>query len=107
VATLSQSVTILVDSSQIWKSVSDKIGKLHNDLDFYEERHGCLLCFFSCSRATNPHQEMEKTFSPSYSSSQITYVEAVEFSRFRFYRKRTASTSLVKTECPSIYVPAS
>ena len=40
---------------------------------------------------------MNKTFSPSYSSSQITYVEAeaVEFSRFRFrfHRKRTASTS--------------
>ena len=30
---------------------------------------------------------MDKTFSPSYSLSQITYVEAeaVEFSRFRFH----------------------
>ena len=35
---------------------------------------------------------MDKTFSPSYSPSQITYVEAetVGFSRFR--RKRTASS---------------
>ena len=45
----------------------------------------------------NPHWEMGKTFSPSYSSSQITYVEAeaVCFSRFRFrfHRKRTASTA--------------
>ena len=28
---------------------------------------------------------MDKKFSPSYSSSQITYAEAVEFSRFRFH----------------------
>ena len=36
---------------------------------------------------------MDKTFSPSYFSSQITYVEAeaVDLSRFRFHRKRTAS----------------
>ena len=42
----------------------------------------------------NPHWEMDKTFSPSYSSSQITYVEAeaVGFSGFRFHRKRTASS---------------
>ena len=40
---------------------------------------------------------MDKTFSPSYSPSQITYAEAVGISRFRFHRKRTASaaTSLV------------
>ena len=38
---------------------------------------------------------MDKHFSPSYSLSQITRVEAegVEFSRFRFHRKRTASAS--------------
>ena len=30
---------------------------------------------------------MDKTFSLSYSSSQITYAEAVEFLRFRFHRK--------------------
>ena len=38
---------------------------------------------------------MDKSVSPTYSSSQITYVEAeaVEFSRFRFHRKRTASTA--------------
>jgi len=43
----------------------------------------------------NPHWEMDKTFSPSYSPSQITYVEpeAVGFSRFHFHRKRTASTT--------------
>jgi len=39
---------------------------------------------------------MDKTFSPSYSPSQITYVEAEAvargFSRFRFHRKRTASS---------------
>ena len=42
---------------------------------------------------------MDKTFSPSYSSSQVAYVEAetIEFSRFRFrfrfYRKRSACTT--------------
>ena len=38
---------------------------------------------------------MDKTFSPSYSSSQIIYVEAeaLQFSRFRFHRKMTASTA--------------
>ena len=38
---------------------------------------------------------MDKTFSPSYSSSQITYVEAeaAGFSRFHFRRKKTASAS--------------
>jgi len=36
---------------------------------------------------------MDKTFSPSYSSSQITYVETEDFSRFRFRRNRTASAS--------------
>ena len=38
---------------------------------------------------------MDKTFSPSYSISEISYVEAeaVEFSRFRSHRKRTASAS--------------
>jgi len=35
---------------------------------------------------------MDKNLSPNYSSSQITYSEAVEFSRFRFHRKRTASS---------------
>ena len=38
---------------------------------------------------------MEKTFSPSYSSSQITYVEVEEF--LCFHRKRTALTSLMQT----------
>ena len=38
---------------------------------------------------------MDKTFSPSYDPSQITYVEAeaVGFSRFHFRRKRIASTA--------------
>jgi len=49
---------------------------------------------------------MDKTFSPSYSSSQITYVEAEaeEFSRFRFHfhRKRTASTSNFRFYIPSL-----
>ena len=37
-----QTVTNLVDSSQVWKvSLCDKIVKLHDDLAFYEERHGC------------------------------------------------------------------
>ena len=49
----------------------------------------------------NPHWEMDKTFSPSCSPSQITYVEAeaVGFShfRFRFHRKRTASTASAST----------
>jgi len=42
---------------------------------------------------------MDKKFSPSYSSSQITYVEAeaVEFSRFRFHKKRTTSTASAST----------
>jgi len=42
---------------------------------------------------------MDKTFSPSYSSSQITYVEAeaVGFSRLRFHWKRTASTASAST----------
>jgi len=42
---------------------------------------------------------MDKTFLPSYSPSQTTYVEAeaVGFSRFRFHRKRTASASLLPT----------
>jgi len=64
-------------------------------------RH-CYRTFIQTYSATspfNPHWEMDKTFSPSYYSIQITYVEAeaVEFSRFRFHfhRKRTASTSLV------------
>jgi len=37
---------------------------------------------------------MDKNVSPNYSSSQITYVEteAAEFLRFRFHRKRTASS---------------
>ena len=51
----------------------------------------------------NPYREMDKTCSPSYSSSQITYVEAeaVEFShcRFRFHRKRTASTASASSFC--------
>ena len=48
---------------------------------------------------------MDKTFSPSYSSSQITYVEAeaVEFSRipFHFHRKRIASTASASTSLTS------
>jgi len=46
--------------------------------------HSDLQCNFT----VNPHWEMGKTISPSYSSSQITYVEVemVEFSRFRFHR---------------------
>ena len=50
---------------------------------------------YSATSLINPHWEMDKTFSPSYSLGQITYVEAegVEFSRFRFHRKRTASTA--------------
>ena len=49
---------------------------------------------YSASSPFNPHWQMDKTLSPSYSSSQIKYVEAeaVKFSRFRFHRKRTASS---------------
>jgi len=49
---------------------------------------------YSANSPFNPHWKLDKTFSPSYLSSQITYVEAeaVEFSRFRFHRKRTASS---------------
>jgi len=62
--------------------------------------HYCYCTFIQTYSATsplNPRWEMNKKFLPSYYSSQITYVEAevVEFSRFRFHRKRTASTSLV------------
>jgi len=34
-------------------SASDKIGKLHDDLAFYEECYRCELCFISFSRATD------------------------------------------------------
>ena len=53
---------------------------------------------------------MDKTFSPSYSSSQITYVEAeaVEFSRFcfrfRFHRKKTASSFRFRFHIPGVRV---
>jgi len=51
----------------------------------------------SATSQFNPHWKMDKIFSPSYFSSQITYVEAeaVEFSRFcfRFHRRRIASTA--------------
>ena len=52
---------------------------------------------YTATSPFNPHQEMDKTFLPSYSSSLITSVEAevVEFSCFHFHRKRTTSTSLV------------
>jgi len=48
----------------------------------------------SANSPRNPRWEMDKTFSSSYSPSQITYVEAetLGFSRFRFHRKRTASS---------------
>jgi len=62
-------------------------------LSHYSYRTFIQTC--SATSPFNPHWEMDKTFSPSYSSSQITYAEAVEFSRFRFHRKRTASTSLL------------
>ena len=54
---------------------------------------------YSATSPLNPHWEMDKTFSPSYSPSQITYVEAeaVGFSRFLFHRKRTASTASAST----------
>ena len=48
----------------------------------------CSLAFIHTYNATspfNPHGKMDKTFLPSYSSSQITYVEAVEFLRFCFH----------------------
>ena len=46
---------------------------------------------------------MDKTFSPTYFSSQMTYVEAeaVEFSGFSFHRKRTASTAYASTASAS------
>jgi len=56
---------------------------------------------YSATSPFNPHREMDKNFSPSCSSSQITYVEAeaVEFSRFRFrfHRERNASTASAST----------
>ena len=52
---------------------------------------------YSGTSPFDPHREMDKNFSPSCSSSQTTYVEAEEFSRFRFHRKRTASAFLSKT----------
>ena len=39
----------------------------------------------SVTSPLDPHWEMDKTFSLSYSPSQITYAEAVGFSRFRFH----------------------
>jgi len=50
---------------------------------------------YSATSPLNPHWEMDKSFSPSYSSSQITYVESEGFSRFR--RKRTVSASLTQS----------
>jgi len=66
-------------------------------------------------RRLNPHWEMDKTFSPSYSPSQINYVEAeaVGFSRFRFHKKgpfpplplpASASTSLARVKEYAYYV---
>jgi len=57
--------------------------------------YGTFFQTYSATSRFNPHWEMDKTFSPSYSPSQITYVEAeaVGFSCFRFHRKRTASTA--------------
>ena len=52
-----------------------------------------------------PHREMGKTFSPSYSSSQITYVEAKARKFYRFHKERiafTASTSLPTTKWNAI-----
>ena len=52
----------------------------------------------------HPHREMDKAFSPSYSSSQISFAEAeaVEFLRFhfRFNRKRTASSFRFRFHIP-------
>ena len=59
----------------------------------------------------DPHWEMDKTFSPSYSPCQITYVEAevVGFSRFRFccHKKRTASTSSFRSHIPPLNIARS
>jgi len=54
---------------------------------------------YNATSPFNPHWEMDKTFSPCYSSSHITYVEAEAegFLRFRFHRKRTASTTSAST----------
>ena len=61
--------------------------------------------FIKIYNATSPfnlHREMDKAFSPSYSSSQITYVEveAVDFLRFhfrfRFHRKRNKNLIEIK-----------
>ena len=43
---------------------------------------------YSATSAFNPHRETDKTSSPSYSSSQITYVEAEAVDFSRFHRKR-------------------
>jgi len=63
---------------------------------------------YSATSPFNPHWEMCKTFLLSYSSSQITYVEAeaVECSCFRFHRKRTASTASACSFRFRFHIPA-
>ena len=59
---------------------------------------------YSATSRFNPHRETDKTFSPNYSSSQITHVEAeaIDFLRFRFHRKRTASDSSFRFHIPAL-----
>ena len=55
---------------------------------------------------------MDKTFLPSYSSSQITYAKVVDFSHFRLYRKKSlllppsASTPPDVTKQPTVALKA-
>ena len=118
-----QPVAILVDSSQVWKVSLWKnlyatrwlgllwrmpwiLVMLYLVLSRYW--HRTFIQTYSATSPFNPHWEMDKTFSPSCSSSQIIYVEAeaAELSRFRFrfHRKRTASSSTFLSKSTALWL---
>ena len=74
-----------VSCTMTWPSVKNAMdAMLYLVLSRYW--HHTFFQTYSATSPLNPHWEMDKTFWPSYSPSQITYVEAeaVGFSRFRF-----------------------
>ena len=81
-----------VSCTMTWPSMKNAMDASYAFFVLLRYWYRTFIQTYSATSPFNPHREMDKTFAPSFSSSQITYVEAVEFLRFHFHRKRTASS---------------
>ena len=85
-----------VSCTMTWPSMKNAMDASYAFFVLSHYWHRTFIQTYSATSPFNPHQQTDKTFSPSYSSGQITYVEAVNF---------RASASVEKEPLPPLPLP--